>query len=84
MLKDLKEWDTASPANSPELLVISSGTAEENRAMNLRSTVLLDHDFQAGNAFGIGGTPMAVLLDEKGRISSDVAAGAQAVFGLAR
>lgn len=84
MLKDLREWDTASPAGSPELLVISSGTAEETRAMNLRSAVLLDHKFQAGNALGIGGTPMAVLLDEKGQISSEVAAGAQAVFGLMR
>jgi hypothetical protein len=37
-------------------------------------------------AHGVGanGTPMAVVLDERGRIASEVAAGADAVFALAR
>jgi hypothetical protein len=35
-----------------------------------------------GRAFGISGTPMAVLLDGNARIASTVAAGAQAIWDL--
>ena len=65
------------------LVVISTGTAEDGREMGLRSRVLLDPSQQAGAAFGARGTPMAVLLDAGGRIASEIAAGAQAVFALA-
>jgi thiol-disulfide isomerase/thioredoxin len=83
MLGDLRKWDAALPRDAPRLLVISTGTAEEARSMGLRSPILLDPELQAGAAFGASGTPMAVLLDENGRIGSDVAVGAQAVFALA-
>jgi len=83
MLDDLKVWEASPQSGAPKLLVVSTGTVEDNLAMNLRSTVLLDPNFVAGPAFGAGGTPMAVLLDAKGRIASEVAAGAHAVFELA-
>ena len=67
-----------------ELLVISTGTAEDDRAMNLRSPIVLDQNFQVGAAFGVNGTPMGVLLDAEGRVASDMVAGAQAVLALAR
>lgn len=83
MLNDLKDWEVRRPAEAPKLLVISNGTVADNLAMNLRSTVVLDHDFQVGTAFNATGTPMAVLLDAKGRVASEVAAGADAVLELA-
>ncbi len=83
MLDDLKKLETSPTPGAPRLLVVSSGTVEENLAMNLRSPVVLDVNFQAGSAFGATGTPMAVLLDAKGRIASEIAAGAQAVLALA-
>jgi thiol-disulfide isomerase/thioredoxin len=83
MLDDLKKWEAQPPPGAPKLLVISSGTAEDNRAMNLRSTVVLDTNFEAGSAFGANGTPMAVLLDANGKVASEVAAGAEAVLALA-
>lgn len=83
MLNDLKAWEADPPAGAAKLLVVSTGTVEANRAMNLRSPVLLDTHFQASPAFGANGTPMAVLVDAKGRIASEVVAGAQAVFVLA-
>lgn len=83
MLNDLRAWESDPPAGAPKLLVVSAGTVEANQAMNLRLPVLLDRDFQAGSAFGANGTPMAVLIDAKGRIASGVAAGAQEVFALA-
>ena len=83
MLDDLQAWERNPPPGAPKLLVISSGTAEANREMGLRSPVVLDEGFKAGNAFGANGTPMAVMLDAKGRVASDVAAGAPAVLQLA-
>lgn len=84
MFDDLKAMDASPSPGAPKLLVISSGTAEDGAAMNLRSKIVLDKDFTVGPAFGAGGTPMAVLVDAKGRIASEVAAGAQAVLALAR
>ena len=37
----------------------------------------------AHDVFGANGTPMAVLIDEEGKIASEVAAGAPAVLALA-
>ncbi len=83
MLDDLKEWEVHPPTGAPKLLVISTGPVEDNLSMNLRSPVVLDLNLQAGATFGANGTPMAVLLDARGRIASEVAAGAEAVLALA-
>jgi peroxiredoxin len=84
MLPDLKAWEASRPKNAPRLLVVSSGGVEANRALGLRSAVVLEPSFQAGYAFGVNGTPSAVLVDAQGRIASEVAVGAQAVLALAR
>lgn len=83
MLSDLQEWDADPPLGAPTLVVVSTGTPEEGRAMGLRAPILLDLTGQAGASFGANGTPMGILIDAKGRIASEVAAGAQAVFKLA-
>jgi peroxiredoxin len=83
MLDDLRAWEANPPSGAPRLVVISSGRAEENRAMDLRSLVLLDHDLRASAAFGANGTPMAVLMDDQARVASKLAAGAVAVVALA-
>lgn len=46
------------------------------------SWVVTDPSLRAATAFGVGGTPIGVLLDEQGRIASDVAAGAVEVMAL--
>jgi peroxiredoxin len=84
MLDDLKAWEDDPPNGAPKLLVVSAGTVEENEGMGLRSPLLLDENFTVGSAFGASGTPMAVLVDEEGRIASDVVAGGPAVMALAR
>jgi peroxiredoxin len=83
MLDDLKAWEADPPKGAPKLLVVSTGTVEDNRAMGLRSTLVLDQGFNAGLAFGASGTPSAVLVDRKGKIASEVAVGAPAVLALA-
>ncbi|MFZ2107493.1 MAG: TlpA disulfide reductase family protein [Roseiarcus sp.] len=82
MLEALRVWEANASPSAVNLILISTGTVQVNRAMNLRSTIVLDQNFQAGSAFGANGTPMAVLLDGKGRLASNVVAGAEPIFAL--
>jgi peroxiredoxin len=82
MLPDLRRWEADPPMGAPRLVLISGGTVEANRAMDLRSPVLLDERFTAGRAFGAGGTPSAILLDADGKVASGLAIGADQVFAL--
>lgn len=84
MLDEFKAWEDIRPADSPRIVVFSSGPLTDIRALGLRSTVVPDPDFTYGPRLGANGTPMAVLLDAGGRVSSNVAAGAPAVMALAR
>jgi peroxiredoxin/uncharacterized membrane protein YphA (DoxX/SURF4 family) len=84
MLPDLKAWETKARNGAPKLLVVSTDSAADNKAMGLRSTVVLDKGgINVGSKFGAGGTPMAVLVDAEGKIASELAAGAPAVLELA-
>lgn len=83
MLEDVKRWERTRSEEAPELLVIAGGSSYANRKQGFRSRVLLDRDFGAGQVFGAGGTPSAVVLDEEGRVASEVSTGAPAVFALA-
>jgi hypothetical protein len=85
MLPDLQAWEERRPEGAPTLVVVSSESVEDNQAMALRSPVVLDHTaMSVGSQFGATGTPMAVLVDEEGKIASTLAAGAPAVLALAR
>ena len=83
MLDDLRALEAEPPDGAPRVLVVSAGTVEANKAMGLRSTVVLDEGFGVGSAFGASGTPSAVLVDAEGKVASEVAVGAPAVLGLA-
>jgi peroxiredoxin len=80
MLPDLKRWEAERLGGSPQLVVVSTGSVETNRAMGLRSPVLLDSGFNTGSAFGASGTPSAVRVDAAGRIASLMAVGRQAIL----
>jgi hypothetical protein len=84
MVDDLKAWEASPPPGAPKLMLISSGSADENREMGLRSPVLLDRDFSVGNAFGANGTPSAIMVDAQGNIASKLAVGKPGVMELAR
>jgi peroxiredoxin len=83
MLQDLRSWEVRRPADGPEILIISTGAAQENRVLGLRSPILLDTGMSVGQQLGAMGTPMAVMVDAEGRIASEVAAGGPAVLTLA-
>jgi peroxiredoxin len=81
MLPTLRDWETDN--TDQRVLIVSRGTREDNRAMGLRSPILLDQSFLAGAAFGAAGTPMAVMINSAGEISSELVAGMDAVIELA-
>jgi hypothetical protein len=83
MLPDLKAWEASPPEGAPQLVVILPYQPEGNQVVPFRSPILIDREQAAAMAFEVNGTPMAVLLDAEGRVASDVAAGAEAVFRLA-
>jgi len=84
MLPHLLAWETQPPEGAPRLLVVSTGSVQDNQAMGLRSPVVLDRaDRSIGSMFGATGTPTAVLVDAEGKIASELAAGAPAILALA-
>ena len=70
MLQDLRTWEVQKPAGTPEILIVSTGAAQENRVMGLRSPMVLDSSMSVGQQLGAMGTPMAVLIDAQGRVAS--------------
>ena len=83
MINELILWEKGSVGATPSLLLISRGSAEENRQLGLRSPIVLDYDFSVGRTFGVGGTPSAVLINEAGLlVSKRPAVGADQVLSL--
>jgi thiol-disulfide isomerase/thioredoxin/uncharacterized membrane protein YphA (DoxX/SURF4 family) len=83
LTEDVRRWEAEPPRGAPRLLVVSVESIEANRALGFKSPVVLDEGFGVGRAFGVQGTPSAVLVDADGRIASTVAAGARGVLALA-
>jgi peroxiredoxin len=84
MLSDLKAWESQVNGFSPKLVVVSTGTVEVNKQLGLRSTVVLEQKFRTGHAFGVGGTPSAVLIGPSGKIETQIIAGAAGILELLR
>ena len=85
---ELAELQDKLRARDVELVFVSYGDAEPNRALaaeyGLRSPILLQEHGQAITAFNALGTPVAYLIDEKGRVAEPLAIGANEVPELAR
>jgi peroxiredoxin/uncharacterized membrane protein YphA (DoxX/SURF4 family) len=84
LVSDLKEWEATRGAGAPELVLISTGSADANREHGFSSKILLDQGFRTGGQFGASGTPSAVLIDKEGNVASGVAVGGPDVMNLLR
>jgi peroxiredoxin len=84
MLDDLRASEAQHSEGDPRLVLIATGSAEENRAQDLRSLVLLDPGLAAGAAFGATATPSGMLIDGAGRVASPLTVGAPGVLALLR
>ena len=82
MLPEVRAWEDDLSEEAPKLLVVSTGTEGANKEMDLSSPVVLDEQLAVGQAFGAPGTPSAVVVDERGKIDSELAVGAPAVLSL--
>jgi peroxiredoxin len=80
MLPDVKQWEKRASKKGTSLLVISTGSVEDNRKLGLRSSIVLDLNFSAGKAFGATGTPSGLRLDRDGRMISKLASGRQEIL----
>ncbi len=84
MVDDLKSWENNKPEGAPNLLVVSTGEVEANKATGLQSPIVLDSGFNVGRTFGASGTPSAVLVGADGKIASGLAVGSPSVISLLR
>jgi thiol-disulfide isomerase/thioredoxin/uncharacterized membrane protein YphA (DoxX/SURF4 family) len=82
MLEDLREWDKTKSAGEPNLLLLSRGKVEENLKLGFDSTIVLDDEREVVRKLGMEGTPSAVLVDENGKIVSQIAVGATRIWAL--
>lgn len=82
MLEELREWDKTKGQDEPNLIVISTGEAEDHREMDLQSLILLDEEHKTSEEMGMMGTPSAVLVNEHGKIVSETASGAEDIWKL--
>ena len=88
MAPDLAALPADGRDGTPIPLIITAGDRSENRRLvrehGIRAPVLLQKANEVAEAYRTSGTPMGYLVDEQGRIASDVAVGAQALLALAR
>jgi thiol-disulfide isomerase/thioredoxin len=82
MLDDVRTFAQSPPEGAPRLLLISTGSVEDNEAMEVPAPIALDGTFAAGSAFGTTGTPSGILVDRDGKIASELAVGAPGVMAL--
>jgi peroxiredoxin len=86
MAEGLAALPTDGADGKPIPLVVSTGDAEENRNFfaehGIRCPVLLQKEMEVASRYQAAGTPMGYLIDEEGRIASELATGAQALLEL--
>jgi peroxiredoxin len=82
MLDDLRRWEANRNTNTPRLVLVSTGSVQDNVGMGLRAEIALDENFAVGQLFGANGTPSAILLDQEGTVASDVAVGRAEMIAL--
>lgn len=82
MLSELERWEREAAPTAPRLVLASA--LPKDAVPSLQAPVLFDEGFAAGRAFGVRGTPSAVLLDAEGRVASSVAVGGAEVLELAK
>jgi peroxiredoxin len=82
LLPELRGWEEDDKNETLDLLIVSTGSLDANRALGFSSTVLIDQAFSVGPSFGAHGTPIAVAIDSSGAIASDLAIGGPAIMDL--
>jgi len=82
MIDSIKEWERRRTADDPLLLLFSEGDTEQHRELGLRSPIVIDPGYKVAAALGMFGTPSAILVDERGVITTETAVGANNIWSL--
>jgi peroxiredoxin len=87
MLPDLAALAPAGKDGRPLPLLVTTGSAEQNRQLmskhGIRCPVLLQKQMEVASQYRTSGTPTGYLIDEQGAIASALAVGADALLALA-
>ncbi len=84
LMPRVADWQRTNPP-ALTVAVIAEGDVARHRAQAAEhrlGTVLMAPDGESARLFGVTATPAAVLIDEQGVLSSDVALGADAIEAL--
>lgn len=79
LVPDLHTLESAPPKGLPPITLVARGSEAANRAQGFSSRTLLDHDLSASTAFGVFGTPAAVIVNGDGIVISPIARGIRGV-----
>jgi thiol-disulfide isomerase/thioredoxin len=82
MIRDLEKWDREKGADEPNLLVLSQSKPEDLKGLELKSPIVFDQENKTAEKFGMSGTPSAILINENGKIVSEVAVGEANIWAL--
>ncbi len=82
MMDELRAWEKTKGADAPKLVLFSEGDRQAHEEFQLNSPVILDEGYKTAAGFGMFGTPSAVLVNEDGRIISEIAVGAANIWSL--
>lgn len=80
MEPELKRWAAGRNGDSPRLVMLSTGEADELRELGIEAPIIIDEGNEVGEKLGMYGTPSAVLVDENGRFASEIAIGAPNIW----
>lgn len=84
LLPTLLDWERAQTQDQASWIVLATGGRAANSLCGFRSPVLLDDGGLVSRAYGVHGTPSALLVDAESRVASNVAHGDAAVLALLR
>jgi peroxiredoxin len=88
MLPDLARLQSITKPDLPLPLIISTGTAEENRRLfadhDVRCPVLLQERMEVAELYLVSGTPMGYLLDTRLATIGNLLVGSQSLLAAAR
>jgi peroxiredoxin/uncharacterized membrane protein YphA (DoxX/SURF4 family) len=81
ILADFNKWEAEQ--QDFNILVVAADEPEAVLANEFRSTVVLERDLELNKKLDNNSAPAALIIDETGKIASDIAKGADEIFALA-
>lgn len=80
MEPELRRWAAGRNGESPRLVMLSAGEADDHNDIGIDAPIALDEGNAVGAELGMYGTPSAILIDENGRFASEIAVGASNIW----